>query len=290
MTVIALIFYKGGVLVVADSRTTMIRTYSPDGVNTKVDIRYDDTANKIKMSNDEEVIAAMAGDAAVDTVAARTVANSEDSLKKQTQAGNKQVEAAVSRAISGMDGYGPAVLLIAFRGDDGKVHTMSADIAPPGIVAARAVTKLKDVNKSTAKGTDGTVPVYLDGLIAKYCPDDNTRSLADAMAIAFMLESKYMKYQVEIYGKKAIVVGGPIKMHAIDENKANDVDAMVDKSERKRLESMTYKQLRDYFADRLKTKEARLDLLRVEPEKTIVTDKITTITSETEKGPWKLLW
>jgi hypothetical protein len=290
MTVIALIYYKGGVLVVADSRTTMIRTYSPDGIHTKVDIRYDDTANKIKLSKDDDIVAAMAGDAAVDTIAARTVTDSEIALKKRTPAGNKQVEGAVSKAIGGMNGYGPAILLIAFRGDDGKVHTMTADVLPPGVYGNKASTKLKEVKKSIAAGTDGTVPVYLDGLIAKYCPDDNTRDLADAMALAFMLESKYMKYQVEIYGKKAIVVGGPIKMHAVDENKANDTDAIVDKNERKRLEGMTYKELRDYFADRIKTKQKNLDMLRVAPETTIATEKITRVTSETEKGPWKLLW
>jgi hypothetical protein len=291
-TVIALIFYNGGVLVVADSRTTMIRTYSPDGIHTKVDIRYDDTANKIKMSKDKDVIVAMAGDAAVDTKASKAVADAEADLKKQSVAGNKSVEGAVNRVISGMAGYGQALLLIAFRGNDGKIYTKTADVAPPGLVSNGASTKLKDINKSLARGTDNTVPVYLDSLIAKYSPDDKKRDLADAMALAFMLESKYMKYQVEIYGKKAIVVGGPIKMHAIDNDRNKDTDVVVDKNERKQIEGMTYKQLRDYFADRLKNQKKNVDMLRIEPEDSLATDKIIQITKEMDrqKGPWKLQW
>ena len=287
MTVIALIFYNGGVLVVADSRTTMIRTYSPDGVNVKVDIRYDDTAKKIELSKDKDLAVAMAGDAEVDTTAAKAIVTEcEDILKKQDATSNKKAEDRINNSVENLVDYGQAGLLIAFRDEDGNVRTLSADIVPPSSWGSQSgSTKIKEVKKSTARGTDNTVPVYLDNLLSKNCPDSNQRSLADAMAIAFMLESKYMKYQVDIYGKKAIVVGGPIKMHSVDDDKKNDINATVDKAERTRLEGMTYKQLRDYFADKIQNQQYNANMLRKDPT---AKERITDLSKI--KEPWEIKW
>ncbi len=261
MTVIAVIFYKDGALVVSDSRGTIVQgnPYDPHSIR----ISHTDDQVKSVSSRSGDVVASGAGEAEAAIAMMHTLVDSEDLLRD----GNRMSMAELkNRLESAAGGGGEAGALAAFKDRSGKVRAMMVQYG--SAMQYMPMVLMNEINTNTAFGVDDTVPKYLEALTRKYCPDRSKTTLADAMALAFMLEDRYMHYRVEIEpGRRAVVVGGPMRMNVVSSDRNHGYATLIDTKERDSLEGKSFDELSRHFEDRVANGIGQL--LRIDvPERT----------------------
>ena len=263
MTIIALIPYKDGVLTISDSRGTIALPFVA---------LYKNRMKKTFVSKDGDLTIAGSGGADIIVAATYAMFNSEPLLKQYLKDNDsqteKELEARISKITRWCMGNASSALLMTVRLDDGTIKTVYADINPAKLPVSKPKTKLYQIPDGglIADGLDGTVQDYLDALADKYYLKSKIE-LADALAVGFMLEDRYMEKNYTITYRLARVhgVGGAIKAHAMDFEKSNDISIVISKAERERLEGRSYEELRAYFAEKIAARQGFKELLRTEP-------------------------
>jgi hypothetical protein len=250
MTVIAEIPYKDGVLIVADSRATLA---------TPLFVNYIDDEQKVYVAPDKEVTVAIAGSAVLGKDTAKALIKCKSLLQQYCMAKDnsqekQNLEDTIAYVLNGAskDGnVGFSGLLVSVRLPDNTTKIFTIWVGALGTGTARDVRFVQD-SKNDALGVDRTVPIYLNDLVKQNCPDKDKRDLADAMAIAFMLEDAYMEehYPIKNGLKKIYGVGGAIRAHAMN-NTGDQIDILINKSGRKQIENKSYSELKQFFAEKL---------------------------------------
>ncbi len=263
MTVIAVIFYKDGALVVSDSRGTIVQgnPYDPDPQGVR--ISHTDDQVKSMSSRSGDVVVSGAGEADTAIAMMHTLVDSEELLRNGDRTSMEELR---NRLESAASVGGEAGALAAFKDGSGKVRALMAQYG--GMMPYVPMVFMNEINANTAFGVDDTVPKYLDALTRKYCPDRSKTTLADAMALAFMLEDRYMHYRVEIEpGRRAVVVGGPMRMNVVSSDRNHGYATLIDTKERDSLEGKSFDELSRHFQDRVANDMGQLLRIGV-PEQT----------------------
>lgn len=269
MTVIAVIPYKDGVLAVADSRGTATPMQYTSLEDFERNVNYDDAMQKLKMSDDHGVVILQSGNAFVASVAAKTILGYANLLEHgglQNSALLRSIKDDLDRKADLLANSklaeGGTGILFAVKDDDGTISPMLAVMdTGPNVPAGQRVAFGK-IKKDTAQygysfGPDEYAYTELEALINANCPNPAIRTKEDAMAVALMLENRYIKkpiYRDTQYGKAPLfTVAAPIRMHAT-ESKA-ETDLTISKDEASITEDMSFAQVKTFLANKLGFKQ-----------------------------------
>ncbi len=219
MTVIASIPYKGGIVMVADSRGTIEST--GDTIVTE---------KLTKLSNG--VVSAQAGAASLIELAKVVVQKYASDLEQ-----GKDVKAEIQKELITLalkeSGLGHtdlfAELLIAVKQNDGTMKTMEAMVftghqpySSPGGSPMADVGDLPNVyfnrvayQRPTATGVDGSPQQVLNFIIDEHVADPAQMTENDAKGVAYLLERYYIAHNA--------YVGEPLRMIVMDKNGIRNV-------------------------------------------------------------------
>lgn len=263
MTVAAVIFYKDGVLLVSDSRGVMLeRPQFASSANSKV--TYFDDKVKSLSSTSGDVAAVALGDEDIATRMLNELLENETLLTSGSDGGLAAATLRIQVLVADSNLAGEGGVLAAIRGADGAPRAVEV-CAASGSGKKEPAVAIREITKNTARGFDTSVQKYLDTMVGRHCPDKANMGLAEAVAIGFMLEERFMRHHLEIVpGKRAVMAGGPMRMHiACNDPASHGYGIVVDVDETRALQGKQFKELRDYFADRIEHGNA-LRLLRKE--------------------------
>ena len=219
MTVIAAIPYKGGIVMVADSRAT---------IEGSGDTLLTEKLTKLSKG----VISAQAGSSSLIELAKAVVQKYAGDLEQ-----GKDVKDAIRKELitlalkEGSTGHGDSIaeLLIAIKQDNGTIKLMSAGVftghAPYTDPSAAPDADVGDIphvyfnrvayQRPTAGGVDGSPQQVLNFIIEEHVADPSNMTEKEAEGAAYMLEHYYILHNA--------YVGGPIRMSVIDKEGIRDI-------------------------------------------------------------------
>ncbi len=249
MTVIAEIPYKDGVLTVADSRLT----FSLNLPFMSDRMMHSDGHRKIFESKDGDMVVAAGGDVILSDKVVDYFLSHQAILEWYCKNADDETNIYIRKQLDGMLEELPehmAALLVSVRLDDGRIKSFRVEVENE---FGSPFTTFEEITSAAAYGSPETLDEYLEKLVEKHGNEGRERSLAEAMALGFLLEDRYIdEYRVvEKTGQRIKDVGGPIAMHATSKEPSKDVDLRIGNLERKRMEEKTYKELVAYFTDKI---------------------------------------
>jgi hypothetical protein len=276
MTVIAEIPYKDGVLVVADSRVTIMPKEYSDEQEFERRVSYADGQSKITKSKDGNIVTASAGSALLDVlttaVIMENVVDLEGMSSGNTVAGVAAVKDGLTKVVdmvgsSKIFGEQNAIVLVTVKCSDGVIRPLIAtmdtnnDTKPEDRVLFAQLKPASQMPEGCGFGADDIVGERLKYYVNTNCPNPSARTIEDAIAVGIMLENEYINkvtYEDTKFGKALLsTVAAPIMLVGVQ--RGQDVELTMSKTEMSILNKKTFAEIKEFVSNKIALKQIEVE-------------------------------